>query len=170
MKNQRPVISRRNVRSRTSRFVASKRPYSYVCRPKIFVSSAPFTDSVSCSCAFMSPSRSCVRSSNRRWMFPTMRVGMTKSGSAASEKTVRRQSRNAISTIVVATIIRFENTVVKLLVTASWMPPTSLLSRERISPLRVEVKNRNDIFCRCEYRRLRMSYITPCPTRLLRYD
>ena len=79
-----------------------------------------------------------------------MRVGTMNSGSAASAKIVSRQSRNAISTTVVTTMIRFEKTLVKLFVTASWMPFTSLFNRDRISPLRVDVKKRSDILCRWE--------------------
>ena len=35
-------------------------------------------------------------------------------------------------------------------VTTVWIPPTSFWSRDWISPVRVEVKKRSDIDCRCE--------------------
>ena len=43
----------------------------------------------------------------------------------------------------------FERIDEAVLVTTVWMPPTSFWSRDWISPVRVAVKKRSDIACRC---------------------
>ena len=53
-------------------------------------------------------------------------------------------------------------------VTIDCTPPTSLASRDWISPVRVAVKNRSDMFWRWLYRPLRKSCMTRCPIRLAR--
>ena len=49
-------------------------------------------------------------------------------------------------------------------VTTDCTPPTSFDSRDWISPVRVVVKNRSGMFCRCAYRELRRSCMTCSPT------
>ena len=55
----------------------------------------------------------------------------------------------------------------KVVVTTDWMPPTSLATRDCISPVRVVVKNLSDIPCRWAYTASRRSRITYCPTLLV---
>ena len=43
----------------------------------------------------------------------------------------------------------FDSTLDAVSVTTDWTPPTSFESRDWISPVRVEVKKRSDIRCRC---------------------
>ena len=68
------------------------------------------------------------------------------------------------------TVTRLAKVLLAVSVTTAWMPPTSLDRRLWISPVRVSVKKRSGICCRCVYSALRRSCMTRWPTMLLRYD
>ena len=51
--------------------------------------------------------------------------------------------------IVLNTVEMLETTLVAVLVTTPSTPPTSLERRDCISPVRVAVKKRSDILCKC---------------------
>ena len=50
---------------------------------------------------------------------------------------------------VVTTMVRLAKLELMVSVTTDWTPPTSLVIRLWISPVRVSVKKRSGIFCRC---------------------
>ena len=54
-----------------------------------------------------------------------------------------------IATIVLMAIARLLVMELAVSVTTAWTPPTSFASRLWISPVRVSVKNRSGIRCRC---------------------
>ena len=54
-----------------------------------------------------------------------------------------------IATIELATMTMFERIDEAVFVTTLWTPPTSFWRRDWISPVRVAVKKRSDIDCRC---------------------
>jgi hypothetical protein len=56
----------------------------------------------------------------------------------------------AIAATVLATVTKLEKTLLAVSVTTDWTPPTSFDRRLWISPVRVSVKKRSGIFCRCE--------------------
>ena len=68
----------------------------------------PLIDSVSCVCAERSARRSCWRVSRRRWAAAARRVGQMNSGSAARPRSVNRQSRKDIRTIVLTTVMTLD--------------------------------------------------------------
>ena len=70
----------------------------------------------------------------------------------------------AIATTLDAKVTTLAKMVDAVCVTTDSTPPTSLASRDWISPVLVRVKNAIDRVCRCEYRRSRKSRITCWPT------
>ena len=79
---------------------------------------------------------------------PTRLVSQTNSGSRASAKAARRQSRSTIAMIVAITVVTFESTDVAVDVTTFSIPPMSLAMRLCTSPVRVRVKKASDSRCR----------------------
>jgi hypothetical protein len=120
---------------------------------------------------------SALRSARRLWRsdvilrrtWPTRRVSHTNGGTNTSENAARRQSRITIATIVAITVVAFWAMLVAVVVTTLSMPPMSLAIRDWTSPVRVRVKNANDIRCRCRYTAARRSCITRWPTTFEMY-
>ena len=54
-----------------------------------------------------------------------------------------------MATTELSTVTMFESTDEAVFVTTFWTPPTSFCSRDCSSPVRVSVKKRSDIDCRC---------------------
>ncbi len=71
-----------------------------------------------------------------------------KIGSTATDSTVSCQLRKAIPAKVAAVRVRLATVVVAVLVTTESTPPTSLASRDWISPVLVAVKKRSGRFWR----------------------
>ena len=86
----------------------------------------------------------------RRRSVPTRRLTHTNTGIMISEAIVRRQSSTIMAMIEAITVVRFETSVVAVLVTVACMPPMSLAMRDWTSPVRVLVKKASDMRCRCE--------------------
>ena len=81
---------------------------------------------------------------------PIRYVMTTNSGTTIRESTVSCHERIAIATVVETTMTTFATIDEAVSVTTLWMPPTSFAIRDWISPVRVPVKKRSDIRCRCE--------------------
>ena len=86
----------------------------------------------------------------RRRSVPTRRLTQTNTGIMISEAMVRRQSSTIMAMIEATTVVRFETSVVAVVVTVACMPPMSLAMRDWTSPVRVLVKKASDMRCRCE--------------------
>src|SRR5918998_5409836 len=112
----------------------------------------PDTESVSCMIAVRSASDSWVWPETSRRMAPTLRLKMRKKGRMPRESTVSCQLRMNMAPIVEIAIVMLDKTLDAVSVRTDWTPPTSFDRRDWISPVRVEVKKRSDICCRCEYR------------------
>ena len=93
----------------------------------------------------MSARERCVLDVTSRRAWPTLRVRTAKIGNMASESRARRQSSSHIAMTVEIAIARLLTMLVAVSVTTRWMPPTSLLRRDWISPVRVSVKKRSGI-------------------------
>ena len=91
------------------------------------------------------------------------------SGINASDRRVSCTDRINIAISVLMIVTTLASTLEAVSVTTFWTPPTSLASRDWISPVRVVVKNRRGMNCRWAYRELRRSCITRRPTRLAMY-
>ncbi len=72
-----------------------------------------------------------------------------KIGTTQIERSVSCHERISIATSVERTMTTFETMLETVLVTTVWTPPTSLASRDWISPVRVAVKKRSDMRWRC---------------------
>ena len=72
-----------------------------------------------------------------------------KIGTTQTERSVSCHERISIATRVEETMTTFETMLETVLVTTVWTPPTSFASRDWISPVRVAVKKRSDMRCRC---------------------
>ena len=55
----------------------------------------------------------------------------------------------SIATTLLMIVTAFESSDEAVFVTTLWTPPTSFCSRDCSSPVRVSVKKRSDICCRC---------------------
>ena len=64
---------------------------------------------------------------------------------------VSSELMKAMAMIVESTVERFETIVVAVLMTTPCTPPTSLVRRDWISPVRVAVKKRSGMCCRYQY-------------------
>ncbi len=66
-----------------------------------------------------------------------------------SERTVNCQDSTSIAMSVLRSVTMLDSNDVAVSVTTDWMPPTSFVRRDWISPVRVPVKKRNDMPWRC---------------------
>ena len=165
----RPTISWRMARSARRWFSSRKRLSSSRRRPNTLLSRIPDTDSVSSVIALISALDCCACAVTFRRTAPARYVYQTNSGVIASESTVSCQEITVMAMTVLSSVTTLDSSDVAVSVTTDWIPPTSLVRRDWISPVRVPVKKRSDIPCRCAYSRLRRSSITRWPTRLVRY-
>ena len=129
----------------------------------------PLTLSVSSVMAVTSARLCCVSVLMPRRILPTRCVSNRKKGRTASEMRVSCQLSQAMATSVTPAVMRLLKTELAVSVTTVLTPPTSFDSRLWISPVRVSVKKRRGIRCKCPYRALRRSCITLWPTTLLTY-
>ena len=132
--------------------------------PRVRVSSAPLTDSVS--------SIWTLRSASRRWRSAvilcrsraTRRVSQIAGGSTSSESSDSRHDSAAIATAVPTTTVTLEAIEVAVEVTTFCTPLMSLVSRDCTSPPRALVKKPTDWRCRRSNSPVRRSCITRWPT------
>ena len=87
----------------------------------------------------------CASAVTWRRFFPTTLVSPKKKGTVATATIVSSQDKISIATIVLMNITVLDIVSVSVLVTTDWIPPTSLETRDCISPVRVLVKNPSDI-------------------------
>jgi hypothetical protein len=146
---QRPAITCRTSRSASSEDSCSKRSESSALRPIVFPSSIPETESDSSTMVEMSAIVLCRSVVMRRRCSPTLRVRRTKTGTSASERTARRQSRRNMATTAAITVVVFETIEVAVDVTTRSTPPMSFAIRDCTSPVRVRVKKASESRCRC---------------------
>jgi len=132
------------------------------------VSNTPDTESVSSVRAESSASDSCVDDEIRRRIRPTRQVRKTKMGTTPSASSVSCHESTSMAMTVLRIVTEFESTEEAVFVTTLCTPPTSFWSRDCRSPVRVAVKKRSDMDCRCSYSRLRRSCITCWPTTVAR--
>ena len=81
---------------------------------------------------------------------PTLTVSQRKNGSMNNDSTVSCHERSSIATSVLAITTTFERMLDTVSVNTACTPPTSFAIRDWISPVRVVVKNRSGMNCRCE--------------------
>ena len=129
----------------------------------------PDTDSVSSVIEVMSASVFWVLVATSRRARPTLTVSQRKIGIKDSESSVSCHDSTDIAMIVLAMTTTFAKTLEAVSVTTDCTPPTSFARRDWISPVRVVVKNRSGMNCRCEYNEFLRSCMTRSPTRLARY-
>ena len=130
----------------------------------------PETDSVSSVAAVISASARWVSPLMSRLIRPTRYVSHMKNGSITSESRASGQLRMNMATTVEIAMARLLVTELAVSVTTACTPPTSFASRLWISPVRVSVKNRSGIRCRCVYSAPRRSCMTFWPMTLFKYD
>ena len=149
-KNERPIIVCRICSPVSRSFSPWNRSISWRWRPNDFDSRMPETDSVSSVTAVRSAIVFCVLVATSRRARPTLTVSQRKNGSMNSDSTVScHESRSmAINVLMITTTFARMFDIVS--VTTAWTPPTSFASRDWISPVRVVVKKRSGMNCRCE--------------------
>ena len=113
-------------------------------------SSTPDTDSVSSLMALIAASDSCVDRDTWRRRSPTVLVSQKKAGTVMTATMVSCQLRMIIATMVETKMTTLARMLEAVVVTTVWMPPTSLASRDWISPVLVPVKKASDSVSRCE--------------------
>ena len=96
---------------------------------------------------------------------PTLTVSHRNNGSRQSDSNVNGTDNSNIAMIVEMITTTLDRIDEAVSVTTVCTPPTSLESRDWISPVLVVVKKRNGMRWRCVYSALRMSCITRNPTR-----
>ena len=148
-KNVWPIICWRTARSDNSWLWRWKLAISSFCRPNNLASMIPDTESVSWVMAVTSAMDRWASEVTARRRFPTNLVSTKKKGTVATATIVSCQERINIATRVLRNITVLERVSVRVLVTTDWMPPTSLETRDWISPVRVLVKNPRDMPWRC---------------------
>ncbi len=148
-KNERPTICWRTCSAASRRFSSRYRSTASRCRSKTFASSTPETDNVSSVMADSSASDSCVDFEIRRRTRPTRQVRYTNTGTTPSDSRVSCHDSATMAIAVLRTVTVLERTDEAVFVTTFWTPPTSFCSRDWSSPVRVAVKKRSDIACRC---------------------
>jgi len=107
----------------------------------------------------------CVVLATSRRARPTFTVNHRKNGMRHSDRSVSGTDSASIAInveMITTTLDRIEDAVS---VTTVCTPPTSFERRDWISPVRVEVKNRNGMCWRCRYNESRRSCITRKPTK-----
>ena len=144
-KNQRPTIAWRICSLASERLSARNRSTDRSCAPNVLPSRIPDTESVSSVTALISARRFCVSPLTSRRTLPTRNVRYRKNGSMPSDSRVSCQLRRNIATIVETATATLDVIEAAVSVTTAWTPPTSLDSRDWISPVRFDVKNRSGI-------------------------
>ncbi len=129
----------------------------------------PETDSVSWVTALTSAIVSWASLVTRRRRSPTSLESQAKIGMVSSVRTVSCHDRTAMATRALAMMTALDKMSDSVEVTTVWTPPTSLVSRDWISPVLVSVKNRSDRRWRCSKSRSRRSRMTRWPTTLARH-
>ena len=117
--------------------------------PNAFASSTPDTDRVSSDRALIAASDSWVERATRRRRSPTVLVSQKNAGTVMSATMVSCQLRITMATTVEVKMTTLARMVDAVLVTTVWTPPTSLASRDWISPVLVLVKKARESVCRC---------------------
>ena len=84
-----------------------------------------------------------------RLALPTFTVSHMKTGVIPKERRVSCHERIAIAITELTMMTTFDKIVAAVSVTTDWTPPTSLARRDWISPVRVVVKKRSGMNCRC---------------------
>src|SRR4029077_16943437 len=115
------------------------RAVSRVWLPNTFASSTPDTDRVSSDRALIAASDSWVERATRRRRSPTVLVSQKNAGSVMSATMVSCQLMMTIATTVDTKMTTLARMVDAVVVTTDWTPPTSLASRDWISPVLVLV-------------------------------
>ncbi len=113
-------------------------------------SSTPDTDSVSSLMALIAASDSCVDRDTRRRRSPTALVSQKNAGTVKTATMVSCQLRMIIATMVETKMTTLARMLEAVVLTTVWTPPTSLASRDWISPVLVPVKKASDSVSRCE--------------------
>ncbi len=80
---------------------------------------------------------------------PTLTVSQMKIGVMQSERMVSCTEISSIAISELTMMTTFDSRLAAVDVTTLCTPPTSLARRDWISPVRVVVKNRNGMYCRC---------------------
>ena len=109
----------------------------------------PDTDRVSSVIAVRSARLCWATDWSARRDLPTRKVKKTNSGTRTSDRIVSCQDSQAMAAKLETMITTFERMLEAVSVTMLCTPATSLVSRDWISPVRVDVKNRIDRDCRC---------------------
>ncbi len=109
----------------------------------------PLTESVSSVMAVRSASVFWVLDATSRRARPTLTVSQRKTGSSASDRIVSGTDRMSIAINVLTIVTTLASTFEAVSVTTDCTPPTSFDRRDWISPVRVFVKNRSGMCCRC---------------------
>ena len=109
----------------------------------------PETESVSSVMAVRSASVFWVLLATLRRARPTLTVSQTNSGVMQSERTVSWTEINSIAINELTMMTMFDSKLAAVVVTTLCTPPTSFARRDWISPVRVVVKKRNGMYCRC---------------------
>ncbi len=118
--------------------------------PNTFASSTPDTDRVSSDSALIAASDSWVERATWRRRSPTILVSQKNAGTVMTATMVSCQLRISMATMVEVKMTTLARMVEAVVVTTDWTPPTSLASRDWISPVLVPVKKASGSVCRCE--------------------
>ena len=110
-----------------------------------------------------------VLAATRRRTRPTWICSTTKTGSSASAISVSCQDSSSMPTSDATTVTTLDRIEEAVSVTTACTPPTSLPSRDWMSPVRVPVKKPRCMDCRCAKSRLRRSCMTRLPSDVVRY-
>src|ERR1700730_11870699 len=117
--------------------------------------------------ALMPASDSWVDRDTLRRRSPTALVSQKNAGTVTTATMVSCQLMMIMATILETNVPTVARIVEAVLVTTVSTPPTSLASRDWISPVLVFVKKASGRVSRCAYSRLRRSRMTSCPTRVV---
>ena len=112
-------------------------------------SSTPDTDRVSSLIALIDASDSCVDRDTRRRRSPTVLVSQKKAGTVMTATMVSCQLMMIMATMLETNVTTLARMLEAVVVTTVWTPPTSLASRDWISPVLVPVKKASESVCRC---------------------
>ena len=123
---------------------------SRVWLPNTLASSTPDTESVSSVIALIAASDSWVERDTRRRRSPTVLVSQKKAGTVMTDTMVSCQLMMIMATMLDTNVTTLARMVEAVVVTTVWTPPTSLASRDWISPVLVFVKKASDSVSRWE--------------------
>ncbi len=148
-KNDRPIIVWRICRPVRRSFSCWNRPISKSCRPNDLDKRMPLTLKVSSVTAVRSAIVRAVVVATLRRAPPTLKVSQTKIGRRNSDRIVSVTDIQSMTASVEMITTMFDTTEAAVSVTTLWTPLTSFDTRDWISPVRVVVKKRSGIRCRC---------------------